>query len=75
MKKINNKGFMLAEIIIVSAILATALVGLFATFSKMFIEYEKRNDYESIDAIYVSRGIAKYYKELINCLIIFKLIC
>ena len=45
MKKMNNKGFMLAEIIIVSAILATALVGLFATFSKMFLEYEKRNSY------------------------------
>lgn len=58
MKRINNKGFMLAEIIIVSAILATALVGLFATFSKMFIEYEKRSVYESIDAIYYARAIS-----------------
>lgn len=57
MRKNNNKGFMLAEIIIVSAILATALVGLFATFSRTYLEYEKRNDYNHVDAIYVSRGL------------------
>lgn len=62
MKRMNDKGFMLAEIIIVSAILAMALVGLFATFSKMFLDYEDRGQYESIDAIYASRSIAKYYK-------------
>lgn len=66
MKKVNNRGFMLAEIIIVSAILATALVGLFATFSKVFIEYEKRNDYNSVDAIYASRGIYKFYNDLLS---------
>ena len=66
MKRINNKGFMLAEIIIVSAILATALVGLFATFSKMFIEYEKRSVYESIDAIYFGRGIARSDNNLLT---------
>lgn len=66
MGKINKKGFMLAEIIIVSVILATALVSLFATFCKIFLEYEKRSVYESVDAIYASRGMAKYYSDLLE---------
>ena len=64
MKKMNNKGFMLAEIIVVSAILATALVGLFTTFSKMFLEYEKRSVYESVDAIYFGRAISRGNSDL-----------
>lgn len=62
----NKKGFMLAEIVIVSVVVMIALVSLFTLTSKMFIQYDKRVVYDTVDATYVARGLAENYtKELI----------
>ena len=55
----NKKGFMLAEIIIVSVVVMIGLVGLFSFVSKIFLEYDKRIVYDNVDATYVARGLAE----------------
>ena len=50
--KLNNKGFMLAEIIIVSAIIITTVVGLYKGFSNTYTAYETRNSYYDTKTTY-----------------------
>lgn len=63
MKKLNRKGFMMAEVIIVSTIILTTLVGLYSIFNKMYIVYNERSYYYNVDATYALRSI---YKNIIN---------
>ena len=48
--KLNNKGFMLVEVVITSSVIAATLVGLFITLNKVSSSYEKRNRYYDLDA-------------------------
>ena len=57
MNKINNKGFMMAEIIVVAVVIVIALVGLFTTFTRTFIEYERLNEYSQVDSLYASKSV------------------
>ena len=57
MKKNNNKGFMMAELVIVSAVIVTTLTLLYATYSKMYIVYQERSNYYNIDASYAAKNI------------------
>lgn len=57
----NKKGFMLAEIVIVSVVIMVGLVSLFTVVSKIFLQYDKRIVYDNVDATYVARGLAEYY--------------
>ena len=50
--KLDKKGFMLAEIIIVSAIIVTTVVGLYAGFSNTYKAYETRSSYVDTKTIY-----------------------
>lgn len=54
MKK-NNKGFMLIEVIVTSTIIVTVMIGLYASFNKLYINYNVRNKYNDIDTIYATK--------------------
>lgn len=54
MKK-NNKGFMLIEAIVTSTIIVTAMIGLYASFNKLYVNYNSKNQYYSIDAVYATK--------------------
>lgn len=55
----NNKGFMLAETIIVSTILITIMVSMYTGYNKLYIQYQKRANYYDIDLIYAGKAILK----------------
>lgn len=60
MKNIDNKGFMVGEIIVVAVIIVIGLVGLFTTFTKTFIRYEKLNENTTkIDSVYAIKAFLK----------------
>lgn len=53
----NNKGFMLAEVVIVSAVLITTLTSLYVGFSKVYKAYQERSEYFDTDTIYALKNI------------------
>ena len=53
----NNKGFMLAEVVIVSAVLITTIVSLYAGFAKVYKAYEERSSFFDTDSIYALKSI------------------
>lgn len=53
----NNKGFMLAEVVIVSAVLITTLVSLYVGFAKVYKAYEERSSFFDTDSIYALKSI------------------
>ena len=59
----NNKGFMLAEVVITSTIVLTGLIALYTSFNKLYKAYETRSTYYNIDGYYASNNIIK---KLIN---------
>lgn len=63
MSKLNQKGFMMAEVVIVSTIILGTLVGLYSIFSKMYVVYTERSYYYNVDAVYALRTI---YKNLVD---------
>ena len=48
----NNKGFMMAEVIVVAAIILVAMVGLYASYNKIFSVYNQRIDYYDVATLY-----------------------
>lgn len=60
MSKLNRKGFMLAEVIVVSTVILGTLVGLYTIFNRMYTYYAERSYYYNIDAVYAGRNIYKY---------------
>lgn len=48
----NNKGFMMAEVVVVSSIILIALVSLYASYSKIFTIYNQRIDYYDVTTLY-----------------------
>lgn len=59
MKK-NNKGFMLAEVVVTSTLLLTIMVSLFFTFNKIYVRYEKLTTYKNIDSFYAIDDFLEY---------------
>lgn len=55
--KNDSRGFMLAEVVVVSVIISTVLVTLFTGLNRMSTAYETRNKYYDIDAAYIAQGI------------------
>ena len=51
MKK-NNKGFMLAEVVITSTVVMTAMISLYFTFNKIYKRYNTLLTYKNIDGMY-----------------------
>ena len=61
--KLNNKGFMLVEVVITSSVIAATLVGLFITLNKVSSSYEKRNRYYDLDAQQLAIEFNEFAKE------------
>ena len=61
MIKLNCKGFMMAEVIIVSTVILSTLVGLYTIFNKMYIVYTERSYYYNVDAVYAGESIYNYF--------------
>lgn len=52
--KLNSKGFMLVEVVVVSAVIATVLVTMFMSVNRVTSAYRDRDSYNSIDALYLA---------------------
>ena len=55
--KLNKKGFMLAEVVIVAAVISGILVALYISVNRMSHAYDTRNRYYDIDAMYAAMNI------------------
>ncbi len=60
MKKMNNKGFLLAESLVVSTFVLTVLVLLFVQFRGLFNSYEDSYAYNTVEGIYNLNTMKKY---------------
>lgn len=58
--RLNKKGFMLAEVVVVAAVISTVLITLFTGLNRMTSAFETRNKYYDIDAAYLA-GEANNY--------------
>jgi len=61
--KLNKKGFMLAEVVVVSVVLISTIVGTYAGFNKAYSGYKERSNYDNIDALYAAKDIKDYLIE------------
>lgn len=48
----NNKGFMMAEVVVVAAIILVFMTGVYVSYNKIFTEYNKRVDYYDVTTLY-----------------------
>lgn len=55
--KLDRKGFMLAEVVVVSVVIATVLVTLFTGLNRVSSAYSLRNRYYDLDSAYVAMEI------------------
>lgn len=60
MKKINNKGFMLVETLVVATLIISILVYLFIQFQTINKSYNASFTYNTVDAIYGVSNIRNY---------------
>lgn len=59
MKKINNRGFILAETLIVSVFVMLLFTMIYNNFFPLIGEYEKRENYDDVDGKYTAYWIKK----------------
>ena len=62
MLKLNKKGFMMAELVIVSAIILVTLVSLYTSYNKIYSIYKSRVDYYDVATLYR----VGYYRDILN---------
>ncbi len=60
MKK-HQKGFMLAEVIVVSTIVITVLTSLYISFNKLYSNYKVRFKYYDANGLYAASKISNFY--------------
>ncbi len=65
-KRIDTKGFIFIETIIVAVFVIGICTFLFANFLPLFAEYEKANNYDTVGAKYKVNEIRKYVLKEIN---------
>lgn len=63
MKKINNKGFLLVETLVVSTFCLTVLVILFLQFKNLVISYNNSYKYNTVEGIYSLKAVKDYLKD------------
>ena len=61
MKKINNKGFMMAETLAVTVVVLVIFASIYASFMPTKGEYEKRINYNDVNSQYAIFYMRKYY--------------
>ena len=59
MKKMNNKGFVLAETLVVTVFLMVLFTMIYQNFYPLIGEYEKRENYDDVDGKYVAYWIKR----------------
>ena len=59
----NNKGFMMAEVVIVASIVMVTLVGFYTSYNKIISLYNQRIDYYDVATLYELANIREAYKE------------
>lgn len=52
--KLGRNGFMLVEVVVVSAVIATVLVTMFIAINRVSSAYSTRDSYNSVDALYLT---------------------
>ena len=55
--KLNRKGFMMAEVVVVSVIICTVLVTLYTALARINNAYDTRNRYYDIDTLYFTEEV------------------
>ena len=55
--KMNKRGFILSEVVIVASVISTILIFLYISLNRMANAYDTRNRYYDIDAMYIAMGI------------------
>ncbi len=63
MKKINNKGFVLAETLVVSIFLLIIFTMIYSYYYPLIGEYEKRETYNDVDSLYSAYWIKKMIED------------
>lgn len=58
--KIDKKGFLLAEVVIVSTVILTIMTTLYSSYAKMNSVYKIRNNYYNIDTLYSTYNLKNY---------------
>ena len=58
----NNKGFMMAELVVVSSIIVVFLTGLYLSYNKIFSVYKLLLDYNDVNTLYN----LSYYRDILN---------
>lgn len=56
----NNKGFMMAEVVVVASIVLVAMAGLYASYNKIFSIYNQRINYYDVSTLYELSNYRKY---------------
>ena len=69
--KLNCKGFMMAEVVVVSVIICTVLVTLYTALVRINNAYDTRNKYYDMNALYFTEEVndVLIYNKIINKLI------
>lgn len=62
----NNKGFMMAEVVVVASIVLVTLVGFYTSYNKIISLYNKRVDYYDVATLYELANIRNNYEEEIE---------
>ena len=62
-KKMNNIGFMMAEVVVMAAIILGVITSIYTSYSKVFTRYYTVLNYYNVDGIY---KLASYRDEMIN---------
>ena len=66
MKKINNRGFLLVETLVVATFCITVLVMLFLQFRTLIVNYNNSYKYNTVEGIYKLNTIKKYLNQNVN---------
>lgn len=72
MKKINTKGFMLAEVLIVTSFVSGILIFMFIQFSNLSTKYEQTYKYNTVEDLYALQTIKNYITSDGNIILYFK---
>jgi len=58
--KLNKKGFMLVESIIVTVVVVTIMTSLYIVFNRVYNNYTKKSTYTNIDGVYALKEIMDF---------------
>jgi len=66
MKKLNNKGFLLVETIVVATFTLTVLIALFLQFKNLLASYNSSYNYNTVEGIYNLNNVKDYISQYQN---------